>query len=252
MLELVKENPRFGYKKITTLLRRAGWEVNKKRVYGLWKKEGLKVPRRVKIRRNKGHGSSSIAVTPAEHINHVWTWDFLSDSTIYGDSLRWLLVKDEYTKECLVLAVAKSWKSSDVVDTLLELMTRRGVPLCIRSDNGPEFIANKLRESFEEIGIKMLYIEPGSPWQNGSGESFVATFRSECLNEHRLTGLAHARKLSEEFMARYNNFRPHNSIAQLTPTEFREKEERVINTPVLRYGLLEPSASSRGIDNSYC
>jgi transposase InsO family protein len=250
LLDLVQQYPRYGYRKITTLLRKSGWLVNKKRVFRLWQQEGLRVPRRKKVKRNKGHSHSSIKHSPATHINNVWTWDFLSDSTVHGKSIRWLLVKDEFTRECLLLEPRWSWKAKDVVSALVELIKVRGTPLCIRSDNGSEFIAKEVQALFKLTNIKSLYIEPGSPWQNGSGESFVNTFRSECLNEQSLRGLKDAKAISAAFKECYNTIRPHHSLKQLTPEEYRNQHCGVINTPVLRFGLVGPSASSRGIDNS--
>src|SRR5262249_20048062 len=144
MLELVRQRPRFGYRRITALLRAEGWRVNFKRVYRLWRREGLKVPRKVRKRRAIGVSANACHVRKAEHKDHVWTWDFVFDRTWSGTTLKWLSIVDEHTRECLALKVARSITSEDVIDTLAELFAIRGVPGHVRSDNRPEVVSQPL------------------------------------------------------------------------------------------------------------
>ena len=246
MLRLVKEHPRYGYRRITALLRREGWHVNRKRVYRLWKEEGLKVPKRRKKPKNKGHSRTSIGNYPSTHINHVWSWDFVSSSTRNGQELRWLVIIDEYTRECLHLEARRSWPAADVWECLLALMTSRGAPFCMRSDNGPEFIASALQSSLSALGLNVLYVEPGCPWQNGAVESFNASFRDEWLNEQSFLGIAQAKTKGLQFMDSYNNVRPHSSLGYNTPAEYAAK---VTNNRSLRFELSGSSATRAAVDN---
>lgn len=156
----------------------------------------------------------------AEHPDHVWTWDFIFDRTTSGSALKWLSIVDEYTRECLALKVDRSITSEDVIDTLAELFAMRGVPQHIRSDNGPEFIAQAIRRWTEQLSIETLYIEPGSPWENGYAESFHSRFRDELLALEEFESLAAARKLTTAWKEDYNHYRPHSSLGYATPVEF--------------------------------
>lgn len=220
MLELVRQRPRFGYRRITALLRGEGWAVNVKRIYRLWRREGLKVPRKRRKRRGMGTSANACDVRRAEHQDHVWTWDFVFDRTSSGTTLKWLSIVDEHTRECLALKVARSITSEDVIDTLAELFVRRGVPACIRSDNGPEFIAQTIQGWFMKMGIESLYIEPGSPWENGYAESFHSRLRDEFLNLHDFADLREARPLTAAWREDYNHCRPHSSLGYQTPVAF--------------------------------
>ena len=220
MLELVRERPRFGYRRIGVLLRREDWRVNAKRVYRLWREEGLKVPKRKRKRRSLGMSSNACHCRRAEHKDHVWTWDFIFDTTVSGSPLKWLSIVDEYTRECLTLKVNRSITSEDVIDTLVELFAMRGVPQHIRSDNGPEFIAKAIRRWTEQLGIETLYIEPGAPWENGYAESFHSKARDEFLAITLFENLAAARKLTAAWKDDYNHHRPHSSLGYQTPVEF--------------------------------
>ena len=175
--ELVRKYPRYGYRFITAKLRQEGWRVNFKRIYRLWRREGFKVPRKTRKKRRLGHSGNSCVRRRAEHQDHVWTWDFLHDRTATGQPLKWLAITDEYTRECLALEVDRSITSDRVLDILTNLFLTRGVPRYIRSDNGPEFIAHAIRRHGEQAGLEMLYIEPGSPWENGFAESFFSRLR---------------------------------------------------------------------------
>ena len=218
--ELVRKHPRYGYRFITAKLRQEGWQVNRKRIYRLWRQEGLKVPRKTKKKRRLGHSGNSCSRRRAEHKDHVWTWDFIHDRTATGQPLKWLAITDEYTRECLALEVARSITSERVLDILTNLFLTRGVPRYIRSDNGPEFIAKVIRRHSEQVGLEMLYIEPGAPWENGYAESFFSRLRDELLNVEEFMNLAEARWFAQHRLHEHNEERPHSSLGYQTPAEF--------------------------------
>ena len=179
--QLVLEHPGRGYRLTWGTLVQEGWKVNVKKVYRLWRKEGFRVPRRKIKRRGLGGSNCSVKRLKAERMNHVWSVDFIFDSDASCRALKWLVVIDEFTRECLALDVARGMTSEDVVEVLRQLFMIRGVPTHLRSDNGPEFVAHALRHLTQVTGIQSLYIEPGSPWQNGYVESFNARLRDELL-----------------------------------------------------------------------
>jgi len=220
MLALVREHPRYGYRRIWALLRREGWAVNRKRVYRLWRREGLKVPQKARKKRHLGHSANGCARHRAEHADHVWAWDFIFDRTTSGRSLKWLSIMDEYTRECLALVVARSITAEDVLDVVAELFVVRGVPGHLRSDNGPEFIARALRHWLEWTEAKTLYIAPGAPWENGYAEAFHSRLRDELLNVEEFTSVAEARVMAERWQLEYNHRRPHSALGYRTPAEF--------------------------------
>lgn len=220
ILELVREHPRYGYRFITVLLRREGWEVNRKRVYRLWQQEGLQVPRKQRKKRRLGTSAGGCVRQRAEHKDHVWAWDFVFDRTAGGRSIKWLSIVDEYTRECLALEVDRRMTSDDVLDVLADLFAIRGVPKHIRSDNGPEFIARAIRRFLEGAGVEALYIEPGSPWQNGYAESFHSRLRSELLDAEVFENVGAAQALSATWRSHYNHHRPHSSLGYQTPAAF--------------------------------
>jgi transposase InsO family protein len=220
MLELVRRHPRYGYRFITAKLRQEGWHVNAKRVYRLWRKEGLKVPKKKRKRRRLGTSLNACHRRRAKHKDHVWCWDFIFDRTASGSPLKWLSIEDEYTRECLCLKVDRSITNEDVIDTLAELFAMRGVPEHVRSDNGPEFIARAIRHWLEQLEVKTLYIEPGAPWENGFAESFHSRFRDEFLATEVFENLAAARRLTAAWKEDYTHHRPHSSLGYLTPAEF--------------------------------
>jgi putative transposase len=220
MLELVREHPRYGYRRIWALLRREGWRVNRKRIHRLWRREGLKVPRKQRKRRYLGHSANGCARRRAEHKDHVWAWDFIHDHTRDGRALKWLTVVDEYTRESLVLEVGRRMCADEVMDVLAELFQLRGVPEHIRSDNGPEFIASAIRRWLDYAGVEALYIEPGSPWENGYAESFNSRFRDELLDREEFENLPDARAYGTRYRLEYNHRRPHSALAYQTPAEF--------------------------------
>ena len=220
MLELVRERPRFGYRRIAALLRGEGWRASSTRIYRLWRREGLKVPKKKRKRRRLGKSANACSRRRAEHKDHVWCWDFVFDRTTAGSPLKWLSIVDEYTRECLTLKVDRGITSEDVIDTLAELFAMRGVPRHIRSDNGPEFIAQAIQRWLTQVDVETLYIEPGSPWENGFAESFHSRFRDEFLALEMFESLAAARKLTAAWREDYNHHRPHGSLGYVTPSVF--------------------------------
>lgn len=220
ILEIVREHPRYGYRFVTALLRQEGWRVNRKRVYRLWVQEGLIVPKKQRKKRRLGHSKNGCVRHVAEFKNHVWAWDFVFDRTSNGRSIKWLSIVDEYTRECLALEVNRTMTSDNVLDVLRDLFVIRGVPKHIRSDNGPEFIAQAVRKFLAAAGVETLYIEPGSPWQNGYAESFNSRLRSELLDAEVFETVAEAQSLSAAWKNEYNHRRPHSSLGYQTPAAF--------------------------------
>ncbi len=217
IIELATTYGRYGYRRITALLRQAGWVVNKKRVERIWQREGLKVPRR---QPKKGrlwlNDGSCIRLRP-ERANHVWAYDFVEDRTHDGRKLRMLCVVDEFSREALAIRVNRRLNSSDVIETLAELMLERGTPTHIRSDNGPEFVAKAVREWIAAVGARTAYIEPGSPWENGYVESFNSKLRDELLNGEIFYSLKEAQILIEAWRRHYNAIRPHSALGWQPP-----------------------------------
>ena len=220
MLELVRVHPRYGYRRIWALLRREGFVVNRKRVWRLWRQEGLKVPKKQRKKRRLGTSANGCVRQRAVRKNQVWAWDFVHDRTTEGRSLKWLTIVDEYTRECLALRVARSIKAQDAIDILAELFAMRGAPEHVRSDNGPEFIAVAMQESLQRVEVGTLYIEPGSPWENGYAESFNSKCRDEFLNVEEFETVKQASALAGAWQADYNDHRPHSALGYKTPSEF--------------------------------
>lgn len=216
--ELAAGKKRYGCPRITELLRREGWKVNKKRVHRIWKEEGLSLPQRRPKRKRRGRTVE--IVNRATHRNHVWSYDFLEDRTENGNKLRMLNVIDEYTRECHQIRVERSVSAEKVVDTLNWLFLLKGVPEHIRSDNGPEFVAAAVCGWLEESGCKTIFIKPGSPWENPYIESFNGKFRDECLNRETFANGREAQEVVENWRREYNERRPHSSLGYLTPAEF--------------------------------
>ena len=199
------------------MLRQEGWQVNHKRVERIWRREGLKVPqkqpKRGRLWLNDG---SCIRLRPA-HKDHVWSYDFVMARTADGRSFRILAILDEYTRECLAILVKRSINSQDVIDLLFYLFVFRGIPEHIRSDNGPEFTSKDVRTWLYRIGVKTLFIEPGSPWENGYIESFNGKLRDELLNREVFCTLAEAKVLIEQWRKEYNQIRPHSALRYRPP-----------------------------------
>ena len=208
---------RYGYRRITAMLRREGWRVNHKRVERIWRREGLKIPKRQPKRGRLWLNDGSCVRLRAEHRDHVWSYDFVHDRTSDGREIRMLTVIDEYTRECLAVDVARQLKSDDVLEPLAWLMATRGVPGHIRSDNGAEFTAKAVREWLGRVGVKTLFVEPGSPWENGYIESFNGKLRDELLARERFDTLKEARVLIEGWRREHNTVRPHSSLGYRPP-----------------------------------
>jgi len=218
LLALSVEHPRYGYRRIAALLRREGWPVGKRQIQRLRRAEGLRVPpsKRKLVRR----GVSTGLPTTATHRNHVWTWDFIADATVRGGALKMLTILDEYTRECHVLWAERALKSADVLEWLQKAIGQHGAPEFLRSDNGSEFIAKIVQRWLKEHSIKTIYIEPGSPWQNGFVESFHGRFRDECLNREQLWTLTEARVVVGDCRQKYNQVRPHSRLGYESPAVF--------------------------------
>ena len=217
IIALATRYGRYGYRRITALLRHAGWQVNRKRVERIWRREGLKVPhkqpRKGRLWLNDG---SCVRLRP-ERPNHVWSYDFVEDRTHNGRKYRMLNIVDEFTRECLAIRVKRRLNSIDVIDLLSDLFVLRGVPGHIRSDNGPEFVAAAVRAWVAAVGAKTAYIEPGSPWENGYIESFNARLRDELLNGEIFYSLKEAQIVIEGWRCHYNTIRPHSSLGYQPP-----------------------------------
>jgi putative transposase len=218
IIALATKYGRYGYRRITALLNdELGWRVNHKRVEKIWRKEGLKVPKKQPKRSRLwlNHGSC-IRLRP-ECKDHVWSYDFMLDRTSDGRAFKILNIIDEYTRECLAILVARKMKNQDVIDILFNLFIFRGIPKHIRSDNGPEFTAKAVRKWLNQLGVKTLFIEPASPWENGYIESFNGKMRDELLNREIFTTLEEAKVLIEQWRREYNQVRPHSALGYQPP-----------------------------------
>jgi putative transposase len=216
--QLSAQHPRYGYRRIAALLRQEGWPVGKRTIQKLRRQAGLRVP--PTKRRLSRRGRSTGLPTKATHRSHVWTWDFIADATIRGGALRMLTILDEYTRECHVLRADRALRSEDVLAWLQKAIQAHGAPEYIRSDNGSEFIANVIQDWLAQQRIRTIYIEPGSPWQNGFVESFHGRFRDECLNRETLWSLTEARVVIEDYRQHYNTQRPHSKLGYQSPARF--------------------------------
>lgn len=218
---MVHQRPRTGYRMLHGRLRDEGFDIGRDRVHRLCRKHGFKVPRRRKKKRAIGVAKNAVHVRSATRRNDVWTWDFVSDQTMHdGLTFRVLTVVDEYTREPLLVFVSRRINSAEVIRQIQILFARHGVPRHIRSDNGPEFIAKRLRAHLAEHGIETLYVEPGSPWQNGIVESFNGRLRDECLDVEAFYSLAEAKMIVEDYQRYYRDQRPHSSLGYRTPKAF--------------------------------
>ncbi len=224
LLDLHVKHPRYGYRRITILLRQDDWLINFKRVYRLWCQEGLKVPRKTHNKR-RGDGSSENAChrKRPEHYNHVWSYDFVTERLENGRKVRLLVVIDEFTRECLALDAARSFKGKDVVEVLRYLFAVRGCPKYIRSDNGPEFVSEAVQKWLRKAGVDTLYIAPGSPWENGYVESFNSRLRDEFLNRELFLHIDELRYVADRWRMDYNHYRPHSSLDYMAPAAFATK-----------------------------
>ena len=216
-MRLATRYGRYGYRRIREMLVAEGWRVNVKRVYRIWRREGLKVPKKQPKRGRLWLNDGSCVRLRPERPNHVWSYDFVQDRTEDGRAFRMLVVLDEFTRRCLAIVVARRLRSDDVLHCLADLFVAHGPPEHIRSDNGPEFVATNVREWLGRIGVKTLYIEPGSPWENGYCESPNSKLRDELLNGEIFTTLREAQVLIENWRRHYNAVRPHSSLGYRPP-----------------------------------
>ncbi len=220
MRELSAQYPRFGYRRIQVFLARQGLTMSADRAYRIWKKAGLQVPRR-RPRRRVATGRPP--TLPAAGANQVWAYDFVFDACANGQQLKCLTVIDEYTRECLAIDVAGSIRSPRVIEVLSKLVSVRGAPTYLRSDNGPEFVSRAVLQWLLDAGIETAPIDPGKPWQNGANESFNGKFRDECLGMQWFKNRIDAKIAIEDWRKMYNGVRPHSSLGNLTPTEYARK-----------------------------
>ena len=235
IVSLSQDHPRYGYRRVTALLRREGHEIIAKRVQRVRRKEGLQVSRRQrKLRRL---GLSTAERQRATHVNHVWSWDFVEDQTENGTRFRALTLIDEHTRECLAAHVDWSIRAVDVITVVEAAMARYGVPSHLRSDNGPEFIAYAIQDWLRDKNVKTIYITPGSPWENAYIESFHDKLRDECLNREIFGSLWEARVVIEQWRLYYNAQRPHSSLGLSNPERVCRPRHRQFGTPV---GLRPP------------
>ncbi len=217
IVDLAERFGRYGYRRITAMLRRENWRVNHKRVERIWRREGLKVPNKQPKRgRLWFHDGSCIRLWPSWR-NHVWSYDFVEDRTHDGRKFRMLTVIDEYSRECLAIKVERGLRSDDVLDVLTDLFVRHGPPEHIRSDNGSEFTAHAVWDWLKRVGVKTLFITPGSPWENGYNESFNATLGDEVLKREIFYTLREAQFIIERWRQEYNQIRPHSSLGYRAP-----------------------------------
>jgi len=236
-----REHPELGYTKITRLLKEQGWPVGCRMIQRLRRELGMIIPPPKPRKRRRG--LSTGAPTQATDRNQVWTWDFIHDTTMRGGLLRMLTVMDEFTRECRCIHVDRRINAQKVRQVMGRLIQEHGAPGYIRSDNGSEFIEKELRQFLQSQGIKTLYIQPGSPWQNGYIESFHARFREECLNREQLWTLTEARVVIEDWRWKYNHLRPHRSLGYITPVQFAQRE--IQTTQAQGSGSSRPVASFR-------
>lgn len=215
---------RYGYKTITDMLRLEGWDVGKDRVFALWREEGLQIPQKQKKKGRLWLADGSCIRLRPTHKNHVWSYDFVAERTHDGKPFKILNIIDEYTRECLASFVARRIRSQDVIFVLAELFAKHGIPEHIRSDNGPEFVAKKLMKWFKLLEIKPLFIEPGSPWENGYCESFNGKMRYQLLDGEIFYTILEAQVIIESWRRHYNEVRPHSSLGGRPPVAPQTKE----------------------------
>ncbi len=224
--EVAEKHPRDGYRRAWAVLRR-GMLINLKRVRRVWQAMGLSLPKRRPRRRVRSISLRSLSATTA---NQVWAYDFVHDGCANGQRLKLLTVVDEWTRECLAIEVGACINSSRVIEVLSRLMSWHGRPTYLRSDNGPEFVATRVKQWLETSGVQTTFIEPGKPWQNGTNESFNGKLRDECLNVEWFRNLRQAKIIVEGWRYHYNEDRPHSSLNYQTPAQVRAGQ---INVGVL-------------------
>jgi len=251
--EFSRRRPRAGYRMATAALRRENWEINPKRVLRVWRKEGLKVPRRKRPKRRRGSASDGSQLKRASAPDQVWSYDFVFDETGGGKRLKWLAICDEFTRENVALEVEHHMNARDVIRILDQAVEENGgAPEYIRSDNGPEFIAKAVVDWVAERGFKTLFIEPGSPWQNCYSESFNSRLRDEFLNVELFGTLLEAKVLGREFRHDYNHERTHSSLDYQPPAEYgascREAAIATLKPPLgSKYPQKKPNKNQVGL-----
>lgn len=217
IIDLAIQYGRYGYRRVWAMLRTQGWDISTSRVERIWKREGLKVPKKQPKRGRLWLNDGSCVRLRPQHANHVWSYDFVQDRTHDGKAFRMLTVIDEFTRRCLAILVARKLKSDDVLACLADLFARHGPPDHIRSDNGPEFTAQAVRDWLGRISVTTLFIEPGSPWENGYNESFNGKLRDELLDGEIFYTLKEAKVLIERWRHHYNTVRPHSALGYRPP-----------------------------------
>lgn len=232
---LAKRYGRYGYRRITALLRREGWRVNHKRVERIWRQEGLKIPQKQTKRGRLWLNDGSCVRLRPTHSHHVWSYDFMADRTRDGRPIKILTVIDEFSRESLAIVVERNLKADDVLHCLTDLFVTHGPPEHIRSDNGSEFTAQAVRQWLANTGVRTLYIEPGSPWENGYCESFNGKLRDELLDREIFYTLREAQVLIERWRVEYNTFRPHSSLNYRPPAP-----EAILTTWIVRTTSEDP------------
>ena len=217
IIALASQYGRYGYRRIKSLLDDAGWDVGCDRVQRIWRREGLKVPQKQRPRGRLWLNDGSCIRLRPERRNHVWSYDFVEAQTHDGRKLRLMTLIDEFTRECLAIRVARRINSFGVLETMADVMLTRGVPEHIRSDNGAEMTAKVVRSWLTQVGAKTLFIEPGSPWENGYCESFNGKLRDELLNGEIFYSLKEGQIVIEQWRKYYNTIRPHSSLGYRPP-----------------------------------
>ena len=217
IIRLAAQYGRYGYRRITALLQSAGWTIGTDRVQRIWRREGLKVPRKQRPRGRLWLNDGSCVRLRPERRNHVWSYDFVEAQTHDGRKVRLMTLIDEFTRECLAIRVARRINGLGVLETMADVMIARGVPEHIRSDNGAEMTAKVVRHWLASVGARTLYIEPGSPWENGYCESFNGKLRDELLNGEIFYSLKEAKIVIEQWRRHYNTIRPHSSLRYRPP-----------------------------------
>jgi transposase InsO family protein len=208
---------RYGYRRVAAMLNDSGMVVGKDRVQRIWRREGLKVPQKQPKRSRLWLNDGSCIRLRPEHPNHVWSFDFVESQTHDGRRLRLMTLIDEFTRKCLGIRVARRINAIGVIEALADAMLFEGIPAFIRSDNGPEMVAKVLRQWLSGLGTKSLYIEPGSPWENGFCESFNGKLRDELLNGEIFYSLREAQVVIENWRIHYNSRRPHSALGYRPP-----------------------------------
>ena len=217
IIHFASQYGRYGYRRITALLHHDGWRVNHKRVERIWRREGLKMPQKQPPRRRLWLTDGSCVRLRPQYPNHVWAYDFVATRTEDGRPVKLLTIVDEFTRECLAIEVARRLRADDVLFCLAELCVHRGVPAHLRSDNGPEFAAKAVRQWLQRVGVQTLFIEPGSPWENGYVESFNGKLRDELLDRELFATLWEVHVLVERWRRHYNQIRPHRALGLRPP-----------------------------------